>query len=211
MEKAIINNQFSTWPRLTAKRVQNLLPDSVATAKGHLKRKRKNLHSTKLKNNNQPTVDITNDLFPEKQQRTGAAFVAFFQADPTKNTAYTNLTGKFLVTSTTGSKYIFILYHYDTNSILAETMHNHLDEEALRVYNVIYDFLADRGYPITLNIMDNEASVAVKRQIIKTGAEYQLVEPQNHRVNAAERAIQMFKHHFIAGLCSTDPKFPIAL
>ena len=46
---------------------------------------------------------------------------------------------------------------------------------------------------------------------MQTGANYQLVEPQNHRVNAAERAIQTFKHHFIAGLSSTNPKFPIAL
>ena len=209
-KKAISNNQFSTWPRLTTKRVQTLLPDSMATAKGHLKRKRKNLQSTKPKNNDKST-NITNDLFPNKQERTGAAFVAFFQADPTKNTAYTDLTGRFPVTSTTGAKYIFLLYHYDTNSILAETMNNKSDEEALRVYTKLYDFLAARGYPITLNIMDNEASLAVKQQIIKTGATYQLVEPHNHKVNAAERAIQTFKHHFIAGLCSTDPKFPITL
>ena len=30
-----------------------------------------------------------------------------------------------------------------------------------------------------------------------------------HRRNAAERAIQTFKDHFIAGLASVDPQFPI--
>jgi hypothetical protein len=39
----------------------------------------------------------------------------------------------------------------------------------------------------------------------------QFVEPNNHRVNAAERAIQTFKNHFISGLCTTDPKFPFQL
>ena len=39
----------------------------------------------------------------------------------------------------------------------------------------------------------------------------QLVEPHNHRVNAAERAIQTFKNHFIAGLCNTDEQFPAQL
>ena len=36
----------------------------------------------------------------------------------------------------------------------------------------------------------------------------QLVEPHNHRVNAAERAIQSFKNHFIAGLSIGDKNFP---
>ena len=40
---------------------------------------------------------------------------------------------------------------------------------------------------------------------------YQLVPPHIHRRNAVERAIQTFKSHFIAGLCTTDPEFPIQL
>ncbi len=56
--------------------------------------------------------------------------------------------------------------------------------------------------------MDNEASAAIKRKILATGANYQLVEPNNHRFNAAERAIRTFKNHFMAGLCSTNPGFP---
>ncbi len=38
-----------------------------------------------------------------------------------------------------------------------------------------------------------------------------LVEPHNHRVNAAERAIQTFKDHFISALATTDSKFPLQL
>jgi len=37
------------------------------------------------------------------------------------------------------------------------------------------------------------------------------VEPHDHRVNAAERAIQTFKYHFIAGLAIVDIDFPIQL
>ncbi len=39
---------------------------------------------------------------------------------------------------------------------------------------------------------------------------FQLVPPDVHRRNAAERAICTWKNHFIAGLCSTDPTFPMA-
>jgi hypothetical protein len=40
---------------------------------------------------------------------------------------------------------------------------------------------------------------------------YQLVPPHCHRRNAAERAIRTFKEHFVAGLASVDPDFPMHL
>ncbi len=39
----------------------------------------------------------------------------------------------------------------------------------------------------------------------------QLIEPHNHRVNAMEQAIQMFKNWFIGALGTTDTNFPIQL
>ena len=39
----------------------------------------------------------------------------------------------------------------------------------------------------------------------------QLVKPHNNRSNAAERAIQTFKNHTIAGLCTCDKDFPSVL
>jgi hypothetical protein len=41
--------------------------------------------------------------------------------------------------------------------------------------------------------------------------EYQLVPTHYHRRNSAERAIQTFKEHFVAGLSSVDPTFPLHL
>ncbi len=38
-----------------------------------------------------------------------------------------------------------------------------------------------------------------------------LIEPHNHQVNAAKRAIQTFKDHFISALVTTDSKFPLQL
>jgi hypothetical protein len=40
---------------------------------------------------------------------------------------------------------------------------------------------------------------------------YQLVPPHCHRRNAAELAIRTFKEHFVAGLSSVDPSFPMRL
>jgi hypothetical protein len=41
--------------------------------------------------------------------------------------------------------------------------------------------------------------------------EFQLTPPGMHCRNAAEQAIRTFKNHFIAGLATTDKKFPMKL
>jgi hypothetical protein len=41
--------------------------------------------------------------------------------------------------------------------------------------------------------------------------EYQLILTRCHRRNAAEQAIQSFKKHFVAGISSVDPTFPLHL
>ena len=104
-----------------------------------------------------------------------------------------------------------VLYHYDSNRILFMPMKNRSDAEAVRVYRELYQYLADRNCKPRLNIMDNEASAAVKWVIQQATSSYQLVEPNDHRLNAAERAISTFKNHFIAGLASVNPAFPLYL
>jgi hypothetical protein len=47
--------------------------------------------------------------------------------------------------------------------------------------------------------------------IVAVPEHFQLVPPGVHRANAAERSIRTFKNHFNAGLCSTDPDFPVHL
>ena len=57
--------------------------------------------------------------------------------------------------------------------------------------------------------MDNEASNVLKQTMLKYKINYQLTPPHMHRINAAERAIHTFKNHYLAGLASVDPSFPI--
>ena len=56
--------------------------------------------------------------------------------------------------------------------------------------------------------MDNEACGILNKTLPKQNIPYQLHPMHIHIRNATERAIQTFKDHFIAGLCSTDPKCP---
>jgi hypothetical protein len=59
--------------------------------------------------------------------------------------------------------------------------------------------------------LDNEASLALGNYITKQVIDYQLAPPHIHWRDNAERAIQTYKNHFIAGLCSVDPRFPLKL
>lgn len=62
-----------------------------------------------------------------------------------------------------------------------------------------------------LQQLDNECSCILKEYLRDENIQFQLVPPGMHRANSAERAIRTFKNHFIAGLCSVDPKFPLHL
>jgi hypothetical protein len=90
-------------------------------------------------------------------------------------------------------------------------MKSRSEAEAIRAYTNIYDELTAKGLKPTFQTMDNEASTALKHFLHSKYIEFQLVAPHVHRKNAAERAIQTFKNHFIAMLCSADKQFPIHL
>jgi hypothetical protein len=85
------------------------------------------------------------------------------------------------------------------------------DKEMVRAFDFPIQSLILRGLKPLLQSLDNEASLALRNYLTKQGITYQLTPPHIHRINNAERAIQTFKNHFIAGLCSVDPKSPLKL
>ena len=69
--------------------------------------------------------------------------------------------------------------------------------------------LNNRGLTTDLKIIDNEASQNYKNTIKDTwGVSFQLVPPDIHRINSAERAIRTFKAYFLAVLSGVAPDFP---
>ena len=59
--------------------------------------------------------------------------------------------------------------------------------------------------------MDNEASLTIQNALQTNDVKFQLVPPNHHRANAAERAIQTFKNHFISCLATCEKNFPLHL
>ena len=102
---------------------------------------------------------------------------------------------------------MIFLYHYDSNTILIRPLKNRSDEEKLKVYEDFYEFLQAQNYSPKIYILDNGSSKALEQIFTKNKYNYQLVEPENHRINAAEKEIQAGKNNLYLGLASVHPKF----
>ena len=103
------------------------------------------------------------------------------------------------------------MYDYDLNAILTEPIKNKTATRILRAYTKLVTYLKNRGFRRQVRWLDIEASKLLKTFNHNNNIEFRLVPPHIHRQNAAERAIQTWKNHLVAGLCSTDTQFPMHL
>jgi hypothetical protein len=124
---------------------------------------------------------------------------------------HTDLMEKFQVRSSKGNSYVMVCYVYDCNYVKVIPMKSRSASEWVKAYDTIYQELTDKGLKLKLQTLDNEASAALKNFFNDNDVEYQLVPPHCHHLNAAERAIRTFKEHFVAGLSSEDPTFPLQM
>ena len=104
-----------------------------------------------------------------------------------------------------------ILYHVASNSIWVEAMKNRTEGEIIQAREKALYRMKLCGITPERQVLDNEASAAYKEAITDSGMTYQLVPPDDHRRNVAEKAIQTWKDHFIAALSGTADDFPLHL
>ena len=100
--------------------------------------------------------------FSQREENTTCIFSALGLANPDTGKVYTYLTVSLPVTSNRRIQYMLILYKYDTNVILVEPIKTRSDADMLHIYDVLYEILENSGHAPKLNIMDNEASTALK-------------------------------------------------
>ena len=91
-----------------------------------------------------------------------------------------------------------IAYDYDSNNILAEPIKSRTSLHIKNAYQKMRKLLCSRGLTPRTHVLDNECSKVLKEYMEEENETFQLVPPHLHRRNAAERAIQTFKNHFIA-------------
>ena len=197
---AIRKGNYSTWPLITVKNVHKHFPQSEETQQGHMRNQRQGTRSTK-------------QALPQAEPCTPLPQLhdIFIRTYDTHGTLYTDQTGKFPHLSSQGNRYQMILYHVDSNSIWAEPTKNKTEGELILARNRALQRMKACGIQPTRQVLDNEISAAYKLAITESGMTYQLVPPDDHRRNIAEKAIQTWKDHFIAVISGTDAKFPLHL
>eukprot|EP00804_Cyclotella_cryptica_P028165 CCRYP_011030-RA/>CCRYP_011030-RA protein AED:0.16 eAED:0.16 QI:0/0/0/1/0.25/0/5/0/1115 len=193
--KAIDNHQLIGFPPIPSTQIQKYLPESTATAKGHLRRVRKHTRSTtKMRQTDKQAIN--QDFRPNINAVVEfELFIGATIADQNDGTIYTDQTGAFPVTSYHSNKYQFVAYEYRSNAILVRALKDQTDKSLTSAFRDVYEYLTKRGFQPKLNVTDNQCNKAVEKYIRSTKADIQLVNPDDHRVNAAKRAIQTWKEH----------------
>ncbi len=196
----INTGNYFTWPGLTATAVRWHFPELDETQKGHTKKQRQNVRSTKIKVENKSTREKP----PTREKKMHDVYIKIHNVS---STMQSDQTGCFPATSSSGNQYIMVLVEVDGNYIDTEPMKNRSTGSMIKAYLTLWKQLTETRSvkPIT-HILDNEASAELK-ETIKKNCTIQLVPPDNHRRNLAERAIQTFKNHFKAIIAGVDNSF----
>jgi hypothetical protein len=203
--EAVKAGNCDSFDGLTYSNVSQYCPDANKTILGHMAQQRQNVRSSK------PKSDPSLALVPLSQPPAtvdSPSNQVFIKVHPLSR-LYTDDTGSFLVKARSGNQYVMIGYHADGNLILQQAFKARNDCHRIAAYNSIMTRLTARVLAVDLQILDNEASAAYKEAItFKWNAKFQLVPPDMHRRNQAERAIHTFKNHFLLILVGVDAAFP---
>ena len=96
------------------------------------------------------------------------------------------------------SHYIMMAFYVDTISILVEPFQSKQDIHCLFAYDSIMTRLKKRRHTVDLQILDNEDIQFYGNNIGDNwNFRFQIVSPSFYWRNAAERANQTFKAHFL--------------
>jgi hypothetical protein len=169
---------------------------------GHMSQRRQNIRSTSK-------TPIADKPTPDTDLGTKTHLVYAVVVD--QGQLYTDLTGNFPVRPSKGNSYVMICYVQDCNYVKVIPMKSRSASECVKAYDTIHQELTVKGFKPKLQTLDNKALAALKIFFTANDVDYQLVPPHCHRRNAAERAIRTFKEHFVAGISSLDPTFPLHL
>jgi hypothetical protein len=143
---AIKAGNFISWPSLTTSAVQKHFPDYDETQKGHMKKQRQGVRSTKLKENTQsedeniPGNTVT-EVDPSPPKKIRDILIKIYNAGE----MHSNQTGRFPATSSKGNQYIMVLVEVDRTYINAKPMKNKSEGSIIKAYLISRTRLTESG------------------------------------------------------------------
>ncbi len=79
-----------------------------------------------------------------------------------------------------GSVCFFVLYHYKSNCILPAPISGLDDVNIFNAYKTQFEELVAKGFTPKMNVMDNQATKHIKKNLSDHECKLQLIEPHNH-------------------------------
>ena len=108
---------------------------------GHLNQERKNLKSTKKEPIWESIEEEEAFHFPTTQKDNCKMVFSVIHPYSPKTTAYSDLTGQFPYKLSNGNWYIYVLYDYDSNTILIQAIPNGQAQTIAKAWKTITDRL----------------------------------------------------------------------
>jgi hypothetical protein len=118
---------------------------------------------------------------------------------------------QFPQVSSLGNKYIMIIHNVDSNSSWAEALKDNTGGKLILGRAQALEHMRKAGIVLKHQVLDSQASVAYKKAIGDSDVTNELVPPDNHQCNRAEKAIQTFKDHFVGILSGCASTFSLHL
>ena len=226
---ALREGLLTTFPRITTQQIRKFPPRSEATVKGHMKAIKKGLSyviepSPSINATEEAIVPLVSqeEEIPLVETETSSSELVidnpaadirtnfvYAKCETIKGQIYTDQSGRMAVTSASGMNYVLTLYDYDSNLIWSFPIPTRTKHQIVKAYKQAFKMLQTKGLKPKLQRLDNECSDLLKEYLADNNVKYQLTPSGKHSRNAAEKAIQIWKDHFIAGLSSTHPDFPV--
>jgi hypothetical protein len=207
--KAIRWGNNNSWPLINVTNVSRYIPESEETQKRHMQRQQQGVRSTKKK-----ALDVSpNTPTPPPHESKRDVLICIYKL---KETMYSNQMGLFLQVSSLGNKYIMVIHDVNSNSLWVEALKNNTGSKL--ILGCVRALACMRKVDIIPKhqVLDNQALAVNKKAIGNLDMTFELVPPDDHRHNMAEKAIQTFKDHFVGILsgcalfsfCTSGANFP---
>jgi hypothetical protein len=184
---------------------------------GHMKAIRSGMRSTKDRNKQPVKVAVEDaidddDEVPElerprshietaKNHQVACGIVEVKQSE-LKGLVGSDLPGRFPFTSNHGNKYIFVMYDFDTNSIIGKPIKSREVDQLVSGYQQCYDELREGNVTPLLHRLDNKVNDLLFAAIKASNCTFQIATAHDHQQLIAEWSIQTYKYHLILVLNS---------
>jgi hypothetical protein len=208
---AVRARNYATWPGLATTLITKHFPDLDETQKGHMKGQRKGVRSTRVKPAYEMKIKPGTKDPPQKIVGNKKMDNIFVKIYALAEEIHTDQTGAFPVTSQQGYRYMMVGIHIDANYIFYKPMKNRTEGKMITAYQKMVDRMEIAGLGLKHHWLDNECSENFKNCIKKNHMTWELLPPDCHQRNIAERAFQTFKNHFVAILSRVNDRFPLSL